>query len=329
MQPNLKTRFFLNYKNCFIIRGRSVLGIYVNRFIAALALGSLSFVCIVLTAWLDSRTEQKGYIFSKSETNKIGFISYESNNEWLATRLPRRFRQLTLHADIIRLKGTRWTDSEIMNLEGLSYLRWLSIRDTSVSDAGLVYLRGLHRLEQLRISGKQFDDLGLKNIQSLQSLSVLGIVNSSIKGPGLDYISNAAGIRRMELPNSQIDDNGLRHIARFAELRVLALSANSITDDGLSALAGLTQLTDLNLSETQISGNGLKHFEFMKGLVDLDLSHTPLTDSAVAPLSRLTSLHRLSLEGTRLTALGLKELKRALPNTEIDDPDIGHGPERF
>ncbi len=67
-----------------------------------------------------------------------------------------------------------------------------------------------------------------------------------------------------------------------------------ITDAGLVRLNGLTELTSLGLSDTQVTDAGLVH---LKGL---------------------TKLSSIFLHGTRVTDAGKNELRKALPNLEID-----------
>jgi len=77
------------------------------------------------------------------------------------------------------------------------------------------------------------------------------------------------------------------------------LGGTDITDAGLKDVAALTELTILNLSRTNLTDVGSRQ---------------------VAALKKLTSL---GLSGTRVTAAGVKELRKALPNCEIDEPSHG------
>jgi hypothetical protein len=91
-----------------------------------------------------------------------------------------------------------------------------------------------------------------------------------------------------------------------------------IDDAVLEHVTGLTRLQFLNLSGTQVTDIGL---ERLKGLVNIErlwLTHTQVTNAGLENLKGLTKLKRLVLYGTHVSEARINELRKALPNCDID-----------
>ena len=84
------------------------------------------------------------------------------------------------------------------------------------------------------------------------------------------------------------------------------------------ALAGLKQLQGLSLIYTRVTDGGLKHLAGLKRLQDLYLIGTQVTDAGLKHLAGLKQLRELDLFQTLVTAEGKAELKKALPDLEIN-----------
>ena len=63
------------------------------------------------------------------------------------------------------LSGKSTTDAGLVNLQGLSQLRWLDLDNTQVTDAGLVNLQGLSQLQRLTLNNTKVTDAGLMHLQ--------------------------------------------------------------------------------------------------------------------------------------------------------------------
>ena len=92
---------------------------------------------------------------------------------------------------------------------------------------------------------------------------------------------------------------------------------------GLLVTTGLEHLKGLNievlcLEDTQVTDAGLKHLKRLPKLSWLELGNTKVTDAGLEHLRSLTGLERLHLDGTQVTDAGVNELKRALPNLEVE-----------
>ena len=121
----------------------------------------------------------------------------------------------------VNLSGSsRSADTTLAEVGRLSQLQRLWLNDASVTDAGLVHLKGLTNLSTLGLGGAQVSDAGLAHLKGLIKLSRLG------------------------LNGTQVTDAGLAHLKGLTKLSVLMLDGTQVTDAGISelkrAIPGLT-----------------------------------------------------------------------------------------
>jgi len=213
-------------------------------------------------------------------------------------------RDATGTVTAVSFRDTRATDADLPHLKALPNLRRLDLHSHSedyagfnqvqVTNAGLVHLNGLTKLEELTILGTNVTDAGLAHLTGLNRLKSLN-----------------AGY-------TKITDAGLAHVAKLTALETLSLeAAHEITDAGLLYLQGLDKLTYLHLDFTSIGDVGLKHLEPLGNLQSLTLYGAKVTDAGVESLARMGTLRALVVRRTKITAAGLKRLYDALPNTRI------------
>jgi hypothetical protein len=142
------------------------------------------------------------------------------------------------HVNSVDLKGSsRTADTTLTEVGRLNQLQNLSLSYTSVTDAGLVHLKGLTNLSDLWLNGTQATDAGLVHLKGLKNLPVL------------------------RLEGTQVTDAGLVHLRGLTKLEKLDLTGTNITDAGLVHLKGLTNLSDLWLNGTQVTGAGISELK--------------------------------------------------------------------
>lgn len=77
-------------------------------------------------------------------------------------------------------------------------------------------------------------------------------------------------------------------------------------------------VTGVTLRGTRVRNDQLIIAKALRRLRYLCLDNTAITDAGLARLSGLTHLKKLFLRDTRVTDEGVKELRRALPNCQIE-----------
>ena len=83
---------------------------------------------------------------------------------------------------------------------------------TSVTDAGLEYLKGLTDLEILDLSGRQITDAGLEHLKALTSLGTLNISNTGVTDAGLEHLKGLTRLESLWLGGSQVTEEGVQKL---------------------------------------------------------------------------------------------------------------------
>ena len=134
----------------------------------------------------------------------------------------RQLRDLTLD-------GTSITDDGLVHLKGFTNLRCLSMGSVHVTDGGLHHLKVLPQLEQLNLAGTQVTDAGLKELETHSNLCTLELEGTQVRGPGLDHLAHLENITCFDLSRTPIKDAGIAHIASLSNLQVLNLKSSLVT----------------------------------------------------------------------------------------------------
>ncbi len=189
--------------------------------------------------------------------------------------------------------GPLSTDSELeellaLGLNDLPDLSQVSLRHSRVTDAGLVAIEPMVRLERLSL-GPATTDAGLVHL--------LGLVR----------------LRSLDLSGTRITGEGLRLSKDFPDLTFLSLSRTNVADDDLAYLKEFPALCHLELCQTGITDAGLVHLKDVAELHFLALVGTRITDAGLVHLEKMPKLRWLFLEQTPVTEAGRRNLRRSRP----------------
>lgn len=155
-------------------------------------------------------------------------------------------------------------------IAGLDNLRFLSLAETGITDAGLVHLSRLTLLEELHLDNTYITDDGLGALAALPSLRVLDLKDTNVTDHGLATLKAFTNLRGLYLTRTRITDAGLAHIADLQNLETLILWDTDITDAGLPHLKSLTRLRELILWGTRVTEQGAETLG--RALPDCDIS---------------------------------------------------------
>jgi len=105
-----------------------------------------------------------------------------------------------------------------------------------VTDADLVHLNGLTKLETLSLAGMEITDAGLGNLEGLTTLKSLELGRTQITDAGLLNLKGLTKLHSLSLRSTQITDAGILHLKDLPNLQWLYLGSTKVTDEGVSNL---------------------------------------------------------------------------------------------
>ena len=158
----------------------------------------------------------------------------------------------------LNLKNSEVTDAGLVHLKRLSKLQKLYLPFTKVTDAGLVHLKGLTSLRELDLRGTKVTDAGLVHLKGLTSLQGLYLGGTKITDAGLIHLKGLTKLQRLNLGFIKVTDAGLVHLKGLRNLRRLYLQSTQVTDAGLVHLKGIRGLRELWLAETKVTQAGIE-----------------------------------------------------------------------
>lgn len=171
------------------------------------------------------------------------------------------------------LLATQISDRELGSLlASLQDLRFLSLAETRVGDAGLQHLIGLTKLRELHLDHSEVTDAGLAVLADLPNLRILDLKGTRISDAGLAHLGGLHHLKGLYLTRTAITDNGLLHLQPLSNLETLILWDTAISDAGLHYLRPLTRLKELILWNTRVTREGAEAFQ--QALPQCDVSTT-------------------------------------------------------
>ena len=111
----------------------------------------------------------------------------------------------------------------------------LSLGPWKITDAGLVHLKGMTKLEDLNLYGTKITDVGLVHLKGLTNLQNITLPKQ-ITDAGLEHLKGLTNLKKLNLNNTQITDAGLVHLKGLTNLKLLSLYKTQITDAGIAEL---------------------------------------------------------------------------------------------
>jgi hypothetical protein len=157
----------------------------------------------------------------------------------------------------LQFYGSPLSPAGFENIGAITNLKDLYFNQVDVSDANLRKLRNLTGLTRLTLDnrGKQSNvtDAGLVYLAGMTRLECLDLTDCKITGQGLASLKKMNQLKRLCLGWTQIDDSGLEVIAGFSKLEELELHQTKVTDAGLVLLRRLKNLKTLSLVGTAVT----------------------------------------------------------------------------
>ena len=111
-----------------------------------------------------------------------------------------------------QLRGRDLTDDGLADVARLGNVVELNLRDTKITSAGLVHLKGLAKLKRLHLERTNVGDEGIANLTKLTTLEYLNLYGTKITDKSLDHLAGLKNLRQLYVWQTDVTDAG---IAKF------------------------------------------------------------------------------------------------------------------
>ena len=111
-----------------------------------------------------------------------------------------------------QLRGRDLTDDGLADVARLGNVVELNLRDTKITNAGLVHLKGLAKLTRLHLERTNVGDEGIANLTKLTTLEYLNLYGTKITDKSLDHLAGLKNLRQLYVWQTDVTDAG---IAKF------------------------------------------------------------------------------------------------------------------
>jgi hypothetical protein len=182
------------------------------------------------------------------------------------------------------LSNTGITDEGLRHLAGLPVIEDLkignmdprqdpvaaSLPQNTITDASLIYLRGLTSLRSLGLYGLPVTDEGLDVLKDLPNLGGLYLDRTKVRGPWFGRLKSLPGLALIYLDGSTMTDEGLGYLKGASNLQMLSLVDIPLTAQGLNHLISLPKLNRLDIKGCGLDFDAIDDFQVACPAVKLE-----------------------------------------------------------
>jgi len=224
---------------------------------------------------------------------------------------------------ILDFRETRATDADLEILGTLPKLTAVLLDGSEVTDVGMAHLGRITSLANLHLTTpdrpSRITDAGLIPLANLKKLEGLWFSADNLTAVGFGRLAELP-IKYLFLDGLSSRQKDLVAVAMDWPLQSLGLEGTGVTDDWLDLLSNQAKLSNLDLSKTSLTDDGMAKLASVIPRVSyLSLDGTGLTDVGLMKLSAAPALRSVSALGTKVTEGGIAALKaiRRSMNIEI------------
>ena len=118
--------------------------------------------------------------------------------------------------------GRALTDEQLAPVAELDTVVALNLRDTQITGAGLVHLKGLTGLRRLHLERTSIDDAGIANLAGLTNLEYLNLYSTKITDVGLAHLASLKNLEQLYLWQTEVTDDGVAKLQEaLPELKIV------------------------------------------------------------------------------------------------------------
>jgi Leucine-rich repeat (LRR) protein len=160
-------------------------------------------------------------------------------------------------APTLRLLSLENTQVRGRHLAPLTNLEALDLVYCPVDDEGLRQMQGLTKLTRLLLRDAVISDDGLRSLSGLVNLEQLDVGGTKVADVGIAHLRGMTKLKKLNLQGAALTDEGIRHLANMRDLEELNLYGTKVSNVGVEVLRGLTHLGVVDLRYTRMTRAGV------------------------------------------------------------------------
>jgi len=152
------------------------------------------------------------------------------------------------------------TDANMVHVGRLKNLEQLRVH-RMIGDAGFAHFRELINIRILNMPNCRITDAGMVYLTNMTKLENLVLSATNVSDKGIAYINDKPALKLLNLTRTKITDAGLMELKNLTQLQKLFISYTNISDASVPVLKSLTKLDTLYMQGTKISDNSLQEIK--------------------------------------------------------------------
>jgi hypothetical protein len=221
----------------------------------------------------------------------------------------------------VSITGDMLTDELLRVLAQLPTLRSLQIhRGPRIGDEGLGYLSGCIGLRELYLKETAISDRGLLAIRDLPQVWSLILDDTAISDESCVALADMQQLSLLSMNRTHVVGHGLAKLCDNEHFNIY-LEGTPTTDEGVIALAQrISNLKLISLNQTKVGDSAAQVLSRSLRLGDVRFSHTNLTDKGLAAFTNHPSLEVIYVKGCDVSKVAVSSLKKARGELTVYGP---------
>ena len=143
-------------------------------------------------------------------------------------------------------------DEGLKQMQGLTKLRKLLLRDAVISDEGLRNLGGLVNVEQLDLGGTKITDAGVAHLRGMTKLKKLNLQGAVLTDEGIRHLASMTGLEELNLYGTKVTNAGVDVLKDLKNLRTVDLRYTRVTRAGVDRLQAAVPRCDVTFLDPSV-----------------------------------------------------------------------------
>jgi hypothetical protein len=152
---------------------------------------------------------------------------------------------------------------KLVEIIGNSHISGLNLMGTDIGDREAELLATINGLEFLSLRTTSITDAGVKALLKSSSIKRLGLSDNRLTDKAFEDIEDNIVLEELFLSYSIIGNKGVKNLSKSTTIRILNLTGNCLDDECARDLSLMQSLEEVNLSHNEISSIGYEFYIFL------------------------------------------------------------------